>query len=66
VLFLPVIPAHGRWRQKDCEFQFILEYLARPYLKKKKGKGREGRQEKKERKRERKKSVNYEVQRFKD
>jgi hypothetical protein len=55
VLFLPVIPAHGRWRQKDCEFQFILEYLARPYLKKKKEReGKGGKRRKKERERERK------------
>jgi hypothetical protein len=33
---MPVIPTHGRLRQKDQEFEASLSYTARAYLKKKK------------------------------
>jgi hypothetical protein len=33
---MPVIPTHGRLRQKDQEFEASLSHTARAYLKKKK------------------------------
>jgi hypothetical protein len=38
--FMPVIPALGRWRQKDCEFKTSLCYIVRPSLKQQKNKQR--------------------------
>jgi hypothetical protein len=35
---MPVIPALGRLRQEHCKFEASLDYLARPYFKKKKKK----------------------------
>jgi hypothetical protein len=31
---MPVIPALGRLRQEDCEFEVYLNYIVKPYLKK--------------------------------
>jgi hypothetical protein len=36
--YTPVISALGRLRQEDCESKASLEYIVRPYLKKKKKK----------------------------
>jgi hypothetical protein len=33
---MPVVPAVGRLRQKDCEFKARLGYLVKPCLQKKK------------------------------
>ncbi|XP_073910998.1 protein WWC2 isoform X5 [Castor canadensis] len=36
MIFTPVIPAHGRLRQEDCEFKASLSFIARPCLQKNK------------------------------
>jgi hypothetical protein len=38
---MPVIPAIGRLKQEDTEFQVSLEYTVRPCLKKKKKKNQQ-------------------------
>jgi hypothetical protein len=35
--FMPVIPALGRLRQKDWKFEVSMDYIARLWLKTKKG-----------------------------
>jgi hypothetical protein len=48
----PVIPAFGKLRQEDCEFQASLCNVARPYQKKKKDKKEERREGRKKGKKE--------------